>query len=33
MLEEYPILFFYENLVYFNEARFHEATLNPHTYA
>ena len=31
LLEKYPI-FFYENLVDFNEARLHEANLNLHTH-
>ena len=33
LLERYPILFLCENLVNFNEARLHKATLNPHTRA
>ena len=33
LLEKYPTLFFYENLVDVNEARLHEATLNLHTHA
>ena len=34
MLEKYPtLLFFYENLVDFNEAHLHEATLNLHRHA
>jgi len=30
MLEKYPYFYFCENLVDFNEARLHEATLNLH---
>ena len=33
LLEKYLTLFFCENLVIFNEARLHEATLNLHTHA
>ena len=33
LLEKYPTFFFWENLVDFNEARLHEATLNLHTHA
>ena len=33
MIEKHPTLLFCENLVDFNEARLHEATLNLHTHA
>ena len=32
LLEKYPTFFFLENLVDFNEAHLHEATLNLHTH-
>ena len=32
LLEKYPALFSREILVGFNEARLHEAILNPHTH-
>ena len=33
LLDNYPNFFFYKNMVDFNEARLHEATLNLHTHA